>query len=78
MRIMIPLTYAEIEDTHPTEAELISKLSLLNRKKTVFFLAMINMLLSLYQKDKRAFVEVQESLYRSLFSEEMFEMVLTT
>ena len=75
MQIMVPLTYAEIEDIHPTEAELNSKLALLNRKKTVLFLAMVNMLLSLYQKNRRAFVEVQGSLYTSLVSDEMFEKV---
>jgi hypothetical protein len=51
MQIIVPLTYAEIEDVLPTEDDLLSKLVLLNRNKTVLFLAMVNLLLSLYQKN---------------------------
>ncbi len=75
MQIIVPLTYAEIEDIHPNEGDLLNKLALLNRKETVLFLAMVNLLLSLYQKDWRAFVKVQGRLYQSLITPEMKETI---
>ncbi|HEY1247812.1 MAG TPA: hypothetical protein VGE97_02380 [Nitrososphaera sp.] len=76
MHIIVPLTYAEIEGVHPTEDDLLSKLALLNRKQTVLFLAMVNLLLSLYQKNWLAFVKVQGSLYQSLITPEMKEKII--
>ncbi len=71
MQILVPLTYSEIEGTHPDEAVLAARLALLNREKTFFFLAMVNLLVSLYRKNQESFIKLQRILFKSLIDDEL-------
>ncbi len=71
MKILLPLTYSEIEGTPPDERMLATQLALLNREKMFSFLAMVNLLISLYENNQESFIKLQRILMKSLVNDDL-------
>jgi hypothetical protein len=69
--IGLPLYYSDLTERVPSEPEVEALVQTLAKKPTFFLLAMLNTLLSFYEKDRQKFTSVQEFLFTHLIEDEL-------
>jgi hypothetical protein len=68
----VPLCYSDLAEHVPSEAEADALVATLAKRPAFYLLAMLNTLLSFYEKDLKAFTDVQGFLFSNLVEDELF------
>lgn len=71
--LLLPVYYSELMDRVPTEEEVDDLIRSFTRTPSFFLVSMLNVLLSFYRDDRKAFTDVQRLLFRTLTDEALFE-----
>jgi hypothetical protein len=70
----LPIYYSDLRDRVPTEDDVNELISSFMRTPTFFMLAMLNIFLSFYEKDRDAFTYIQGFFFTNLVDDELLEL----
>ena len=70
----LPIYYSDLKDRVPTEEDVNELIASFARRPTFFMLAMLNIFLSFYEKDREAFTYIQGFFFTNLVDDELFEL----
>lgn len=70
----LPIYYSDLKDRVPSEVEINELISSFVRRPTFFMLAMLNIFLSFYEKDREAFTYIQGFYFTNLVDDELLDL----